>query len=291
MGDKSKIEWTEATWNFLRGCSHVSAGCSHCYAERMASRFNGKGEAYQGLTRAGRWTGEVRFIEDKLDQPIRWRRPRMIFVNSMSDTFHDKVPDHVLCKAFDIMRKADHHIFQVLTKRPERMANFLINVYPEYVGPGVWPFENVWLGTTVENQDANQERVKHLVNTPAHVRFLSCEPLLEEIDLTLRVDHKGLDMTNLSGLWDEPDTTIDWVIVGAESGHGGRKMHQDWVRRIRDSCDCHRVAFFYKQRVKDGKKITMPNLDGVVHDAMPVDKIRGHKIEKQMQLISSEETE
>jgi protein gp37 len=211
----------------------------------------------------------------------------------MSDTFHADVPDHTIRMAFDVMRKANHHIFQILTKRPERMASFLLNVYPEYVGPGVWPeeFPHVWLGTTVEDQDAADVRINHLMNTPAKIRFLSCEPLLEEVILALRVDKDGRDVTGLNGLHDEGDRRINWVIVGAESGHGGRHMYPHWVRSIRDQCAGECVAFFYKQRVKDGKKITMPELDGVVHNALPMEGIRGHKIEKQMNLISSEETE
>ena len=293
MGDKSKIEWTEATWNFFRGCSRLSAGCQNCYAERMASRFSGPGKPYEGLTQNGKWTGEVRFIEEKLDQPLRWTRPRIIFVNSMSDTFHPNARTAHICMAFDVMRKAKHHIFQVLTKRPEKMANFLINVYPEWTGAGFWPedFPHVWIGTTVENQIAVDTRTIHLLNTPAKVRFLSCEPLLEDVRLNLRVDTCGRDLSDLPGLWNEDDRRIHWVIVGGESGQRARKMRQLWVRNIRYQCERCDVAFFYKQRIEDGKKITMPKLDGVIHDALPMGGIHGHKIEERLPLIPSKENE
>lgn len=272
MGDKSKIEWTDASWNFLRGCSHVSPGCDNCYAEKMASRFSGDGQAYDGLTNNGKWTGGVRLIGDKLEQPLRWKKPRMIFVNSMSDTFHAVVPDHYINRAFDVMMEATQHTFQVLTKRPERMKNFLTNIYTEHAGD-VWPhrFPHVWIGASVEDQKAADERIPYLLNTPANIRFLSCEPLLGGIRPILKMDARGLDMTSLPGLWDEDnDKAIHWIIVGAESGPMARPMSEDWVRELRDMSFSNDVAFFYKQRLVDGKKITMPMLDGTIHQSMPI---------------------
>ena len=211
MGDNSSIEWTQATWNPVTGCTKVSPGCKHCYADRMATRLKAMGNP--------RYTHGFRLTlhEDLLDLPLRWRRPRTIFVNSMSDLFHEDVPLEFIQSVFATMQAAHWHVFQVLTKRSARLAE-LQSQLP-------WP-ANVWMGVSVEHQDYVW-RIDHLRTVPAAVRFLSCEPLLGPLDLDLR--------------------GIDWAIVGGESGPGARPMDLDWARSIRDQCQAAGVAFFLKQ--------------------------------------------
>jgi protein gp37 len=220
MGDKTGIEWTEATWNPVVGCTHISPGCDHCYAAREASgRLRGI-PVYAGLAVGGRFTGEVRCLPERLDQPLRWRKPRRIFVNSMSDLFHQDVPADFICQVWEVMGQATQHTFQVLTKRPQRMAPMLaLNV------PDPWP--NVWAGTSIES-DRYTFRASYLRDTPAAKRWLSIEPLIGPLP--------SLDLTG-----------IDWVVVGGESGPGARPMDLDWARWIRDHCESAGVPFFMKQ--------------------------------------------
>lgn len=249
MGDKSGIEWTDATWNPVVGCSKVSPGCDNCYAITQAERIQrmgGKGAiAYEGTTADGDWSGLVRTLPERLDQPLKWRRPRRIFVNSMSDLFHPDVDDQFIARVFAVMALAKHHQFQVLTKRSARMRATLarrwetegINSFESwtehFVGdydqeyPVVWPLPNVWLGTSIES-DRYAFRARMLRETPAAIRFLSLEPLLGPLP-SLQLDG------------------IDWVIVGGESGPGARPMHPDWVRDIRDACVFLGLPFFFKQ--------------------------------------------
>jgi protein gp37 len=212
MSTCSNIEWTESTWNPITGCSKVSPGCKHCYAERMAMRLRAMGQPKyaNGF--------KLALHEDKLEQPLGWKKPNIIFVNSMSDLFHEGVPLTFIYQAFDVMRRASWHTFQVLTKRSQR----LLELNPEID----WP-SNVWMGVSVENQDY-VFRIEHLRQTDAQVKFLSLEPLLGPLP--------GL---NLRG--------IDWVIVGGESGPGARPMAEEWVVDIRDQCLAARVPFFFKQ--------------------------------------------
>ena len=212
MSDRSKIEWTEATWNPVRGCRKVSPGCKHCYAETFAERFRGvKGHPFeQGF--------DIRLVPEALELPRRWRRGRLIFVNSMSDLFCEQVPLSYVRRVFKVMRQCPQHQFQVLTKRAER----LVSVAPKLSFP-----PNVWIGVSVENEDYTW-RISHLTQTPASIRFLSIEPLLGPID-TL------------------PLQGIHWVIVGGESGHRARPMDPSWVRNIRDLCGKQDVPFFFKQ--------------------------------------------
>ncbi|MGH8156612.1 MAG: DUF5131 family protein [Rhodanobacter sp.] len=208
MADHSRIEWTEATWNPLIGCSRVSTGCRGCYAERMAARFAGEGQLYQGLIHPSTrgWNGTVRLMPDVLTKPLRWKRPRRIFVNSMSDLFHESVPDAWIDQIFAIMALSPHHTFQILTKRAERMRRYLDGVSRHQVARAAlqftgrkhpnghdcdpvvcnttWPLPNVWLGVSVENQETADERIPLLLQTHAAVRWLSCEPLLGPVDLT-----------------------------------------------------------------------------------------------------------
>lgn len=244
MGSISSIEWTEATWNPTRGCTRVSPGCQHCYAERFAHRLSGPGLPYEGLTRATphgpRWRGIIRPIEDAVDLPLHWRKPRRIFVNSMSDLFHEDVELAFLKRVFDVMARAHWHTFQILTKRGARLR--------ERARELTWP-DNVWMGVSVENCDYI-DRIDDLRTVEARVRFLSVEPLLGP-----------LPALNLEG--------IHWVIVGGESGPGARRMDPGWVRDIRDQCVSASVAFFFKQWGGVHKGKTGRILDGQTWDEFP----------------------
>ena len=222
MVTHTKIEWTESTWNPVRGCTRVSEGCRFCYAERIASRFARKGLAYEGLakmTKAGpRWTNRIQRVPHLLEEPLKWKRPRLIFVNSMSDLFHENVPLEYIQEVFNVMRQADWHQFQVLTKRAERLAELSSQL--------VWP-PNVWMGVSVESADYTF-RIDCLRGTAAQIKFLSLEPLLGELS-NLKLDG------------------IDWVIVGGESGIDARAMKEEWVIDIRDQCCDASVPLFVKQ--------------------------------------------
>jgi protein gp37 len=255
VSDNSRIEWTDATWNPVTGCTKVSAGCAHCYAETFAERFRGvPGHPFeQGF--------DLKLWPERLNLPLTWKQPRKIFVNSMSDLFHKKVPDQFIRRVFQVMCSANQHVFQVLTKRPERMMEW-VNAHfrglrSGGVGKRLLP-ANVWLGTSVENQDCLQ-RVRCLQKTFARVRFLSFEPLLGKI---------SLNESLLRG--------IHWVIVGGESGPGARPMSLKWVKDIHEQCRKSGVSFFFKQwgafnkeghRV--GKKVAGRILDGAIWNEMP----------------------
>ena len=234
MADGSCIEWTEATWNPVTGCTKVSPGCTHCYAERLSARLRAMG------LRQYRNGFKVTMHRDSLDRPRRWRRPRMIFVNSMSDLFHGDVPLEFIQSVFEVMRNASQHQFQVLTKRPE--------IALEHAGHLPWP-DNVWLGTSVETA-LYVERVRTLRRIPAKTRFLSLEPLLGPIP---RVPLSG----------------IHWVIVGGESGPGARPMEDKWVLQIRNRCQAMGVPFFFKQWGGTNKKRAGRTLDGQTWDETP----------------------
>lgn len=284
MGDKTGIQWTDATWNPIRGCSRVSEGCRHCYAETVANRFKGPGQPYEGLiARSGQWNGKIAIAQHLMDQPIRWQKRRRIFVNSMSDLFHENVPDHIIDRVFGIMwaclygrNEQDGHVFQVLTKRPERMREYLTTDRREawaqtavhYGGgidpDGLWdqtmdfegPHPRIWLGVSVENQATADERIPLLLETPAAVRWISAEPLLGEVDLSwaqCTCPSKG-DAARTRHLLQCPADrrphrlwSIDWVVVGGESGPGARPMHPEWARSLRDQCQAAGVPFFFKQ--------------------------------------------
>ena len=225
MGSTS-IEWTEKSWNPLRGCTRVSRGCENCYAERVASRFGGDGQSYAGLTERGRWNGEIMLVESKLDEPRKWKEGRLIFVNSMSDMFHEKVPVSYIERMIEVMRETPQHTYQILTKRCGRLLKLsgLID----------WP-DNVWMGVSVED-DRVLDRIARLQRTGAKVKFLSLEPLIGPIDLRKNID-TGLD----------PLSGIDWVIVGGESGSQVRMMEASWAEDIVEVCDLAGVPVFVKQ--------------------------------------------
>ena len=284
---ETKISWTDIVWNPVVGCTKVSAGCKNCYAATLHERRH---EAWK----AGRFPGappqyhapfsQVQLLPERLERPLHWRKPRRVFVNSVSDLFHENVPDAYLDRIFAVMALSGEagHVFQILTKRPARMASYLEGrdfcdpaneAFDRFVRPLsedlflageiTWPLENVWLGTSVEDQRAADERIPHLLRTPAAVRFLSCEPLLGPVDLA--------DYMPLVGdrCWDggkchhwcesecwrrdfcaplaQRDFFVDWIIAGGESGSGFRPMDPDWARSLRDQAREHHIPFFFKQ--------------------------------------------
>ena len=234
MAQASSIEWTDATWNPVTGCTKVSPGCKNCYAERMANRLQ---SMRQGRYRNG---FSVTLQRDLVEQPLRWLKPRLIFVNSMSDLFHEDVPSSYLKLVFDVMARAHWHTFQILTKRSERLAKTARELS--------WP-KNVWMGVSVESNECVY-RVGNLRSVSAAVRFLSIEPLLGPIS-------------------DLPLKDIDWVIVGGESGPGARPIDPEWVRQVRDECQKARVPFFFKQWGGVRKSRYGRVLDGRTWDEMP----------------------
>lgn len=232
MGEKTGIAWTDSTWNPVRGCTKVSAGCKNCYAERFAERWRGvPGHAFeQGF--------DVRLVPEALDLPLHWRRPRRVFVNSMSDLFHESVPDTFIAQVFLTMSTASQHTFQILTKRPKRARQWIS-------GPGLidmrWPLPNVWLGVSVEDQASADERIPHLLATPAAVRFISAEPLLSHIHLRPSAKRHE-DLTPWLGAG-----RISWVIIGGESGPGARPCDVAWIRSLVVQCRAASVPAFVKQ--------------------------------------------
>lgn len=245
MSAHSKIEWTDATWNPVTGCTKVSLGCKNCYAQTFSERFRGvpNHPFQQGF--------DLRLWPERLHLPLRWRMPRRIFVNSMSDLFHEKVPDQFADYVFATMHGAAWHQFQVLTKRPERMARYVLRKCRIHGSLAV-SHPNVWLGTTVESQQY-VERAALVATLPAAVRFLSCEPLLGPLDL------RGMLGPH----------AINWVIVGGESGPKARPMAVDWVRSIREQCRKARVPFFFKQWGGVHKKLAGRRLDRRTWDDLP----------------------
>lgn len=235
MAITSDIEWTDATWNPVRGCTKISPGCKHCYAEAFAERFRGvPGSAYeQGF--------DLRLVPEALELPLSWRKPRLIFVNSMSDLFHADVPFEYIARVFDVMQRSPQHTFQVLTKRSERLRELAPRL--------PWP-DNVWIGVSVEDRKRAARITDLVAVTAARVRFLSVEPLLEAIP-------------------DLPLEGIDWVIVGGESGRKPRPMDPDWVLDIRDQCSRAGVPFFFKQWGGRNKKKAGRELAGRTWDEMP----------------------
>ncbi|MES2175089.1 MAG: phage Gp37/Gp68 family protein [Pseudomonadota bacterium] len=274
MADGTKIEWTDATVNAINGCTVVSPGCTNCYAMRLAGTRLRSHPSREGLTQPGKagpvWNGVVRLHEPALSLPRRWRKSRMIFWNAHGDMFHPSVPVEWIDRCFDEMEATRHHVHQVLTKRPERMAAYIrerwalpssVNAFydlPETVQL-YQPRQNIWLGTSIEDQERAEERVPHLLNTPAAVRWLSCEPLLAPIDLTQiedRVVYRGFTVSALTG-WGGFDypipgpqsslPKIHWVVAGGESGRGARPMSLKAARSLRDQCREAQVPFLFKQ--------------------------------------------
>lgn len=323
MSDDTGIEWTDATWNPIRGCSRVSAGCARCYAERVAARFSGPGLPYEGLVRIGAagkptgWNGTVRMVPEHLADPLRWKRPRRVFVNSMSDLFHESLTNEQIAAVFGVMATTPRHTYQVLTKRARRMREWFAWLFAGEVSPSgkcyaaasgavdfgtwwqtvpqKWPLPNVWIGVSVENQAAADERIPELLRTPAAVRWISAEPLLGPVDLRPWTSREhGLALIGAP-------RGLAWVVAGCESGPGARACDVAWLRSLRDQCAATGVAFFLKQAVeggdtpivttngerapaitagpdshrKAGGVIGLPYLDGRQHAEMPEERRRG----------------
>jgi protein gp37 len=248
---ETSIEWTDATWNPVAGCAVITPGCTNCYAMRMAARLDAMGVSkYAGLTRKSGeryvWTGKVRLDETSLDIPLKWRKPRKIFVNSMSDLFHADVPAEFVARVWSVMERTPQHTYQILTKRPERMREVLVTL-------NLPVLPNVWLGTSVEDA-AVLSRLDDLRGTPAIVRFVSFEPLIGSV--------VGADLRD-----------IHWAIVGGESGPRARPMVVDWVDEIRLRCAAAGTAFFFKQWGGKNKKAAGRKLNGRTYDEMPVSRI------------------
>ncbi len=239
MSAESSIEWTDPTWNPVRGCTKISDGCKHCYAEKFAERFRGvKGHPYeQGF--------DLRLVPEKLAEPLRWRKPKMIFVNSMSDLFHENVPEEYIAAVAKVMVAANWHTYQVLTKRSERLRE-LLNTSLRFAANQ----KHIWWGVSVENRKYGLPRIEDLQSARAAMRFLSVEPLLEDLG---KFDLRG----------------INWVIVGGESGPGARPMKKEWVVAIRDQCRRARVPFFFKQWGGVRKSAAGRDLDGKTYDEFP----------------------
>ncbi len=304
MSEKTGISWTNSTWNPVVGCTRVSAGCDNCYAVRSTRRLAGRLPLYQGLVNPGKghFNGTVRTAPERLNQPMRWKRPRRIFVNSMSDLFHEGVPFGFIAAVFGVMWYARQHTFQILTKRPERAMAFFrwvsrmigenmttgeresvevdalagcqieagkhgVNFAPfdPTILRHTWPLPNVWIGTSVEDQSVLEERMTALMLIPAEVRFLSVEPLIGPVNLGLL---GTLPREHFPGYQLAADR-IHWVIVGGESGPGHRPIEADWVRSVRDECQDARVPFFFKQWGGRTAKAGGRELDGRVHDSWP----------------------
>ena len=228
MPDRTGIEWTDATWNPLSGCSIVSPGCTNCYAMKLAHRYTGTA-LYKGLTHSVNghavWTGKIALNERMLNAPLGWQKPRRIFVNSMSDLFHEAVANETIDRIFDVMGRAGRHVFQVLTKRADRLEAYMAARTGEVL-------PNLWLGVSVEDQARADERIPPLMRTRAAIRFLSCEPLLEGIDIASCL---------------AKDCGPDWVIAGGESGSEARPPHPAWIRSLREQCQATGTQFFFKQ--------------------------------------------
>lgn len=272
----TKISWTHRpgtkgeTWNPVVGCSVVSAGCTNCYAMRAAYRLEHaiKVPQYMGTTKMVNgnpvWTGRIGVIDRTIKKPLRWKKPRTVFVNSMGDLFHEAVPFEAIDRIWAVMAMTPQHTYIVLTKRPDRMQRYLTDTRGSYIfgraertsgGPALqrhWPLPNVWVGTSAENQATADERIPHLLATPAAIRLVSCEPLLGPVDISY--------FTSRNDLIGRP--ALDWVISGDESGPGARFCNIEWHRTIKDQCFAAGVAYFHKQRIIDGQKVETPELDG-----------------------------
>jgi protein gp37 len=320
VGD-TKITWAQKVWNPVRGCSPVSSGCKFCYAARFAHRFSAEGQRYEGLTRFTEhgpvWTGDVRLVPEFLSYPLRWTRPRRVFVNSMSDLFHPKVPNDFIAAVFGVMAVCRRHTFQILTKRPERLAEWFAWVQEKmkgrHINPALghhaaamvdtfsekeadriykainkmgfgrlseWPLPNVWLGVSVEDQKAADERIPKLLAAPAAVHWVSMEPMIGPVDLStwyLPCPHKGNE-EKCSPCWAshqdaEPyctrGTFVDWVVLGGESGPKARPMDPAWVCSVQKQCQAAGVPFLFKQWGEWGpvdRELTTQHVEAIHHE-------------------------
>ncbi len=272
----TKITWADETWNPISGCTKISEGCKNCYAEKMSrrqvaigfarhERGIGNDDTWIAYSNAidpdtGRWSGQITCRPEKLYEPLRWRKPRRVFVCSMSDLFHEDVPTAFIGRVLNVIAQmAIHTSFLLLTKRPRRMLDVLSRYYEMFNRNH--PLKNIWAGVTAENQRRADERIPILLQIPAVVRFVSVEPMLEWMDIftALYTDDE----------WEQTMPVLDWVIVGGESGPGARPMRKEWVRAMRNQCQAAGVPFLFKQQVINGKKVSLPELDGKVWNQYP----------------------
>lgn len=275
--NKTEIPWTDFTWTVSRGCYPVSDGCANCYAAKMASRFAGPGGVYEGLAKGGKWTGKIQLCPENLDEPLKRKKPARIFVNSMSDLFHENITLGFIHRVYETMAFGRQHTYQLLTKRPSLMRKTIKWIETDdtsSIGRSIknnrWPLLNVWAGVTVENQPAADERIPILLDIPAAVRFISIEPMLEPINIFRKLELADYVIDDSNGLPQIRSTPqIDWVIVGCESGPGARPCSMDWIRDIRDQCAAAGVPVFIKQARIYGELVKMPKIDGVVYDQFP----------------------
>lgn len=282
----SRIDWCDKVWDVTRGCTPASDGCVNCWAARYGHRFSGPGLRYEGLVENGKWTGEIELLPEKLSVPLHWRKPQRIFVNSKSDLFHEKVPNDFIAAVYGVMASCPQHTFMILTKRPDRMAEWYDWVSPNEIqiildhaddwieksGQPVfskerialeyangWPLRNVWALASCENQKAVDTRVPDLLRVPAVVHGVSMEPMLEDIRLKRNWLHGGGAMPQDGGR-----ATLSWIVLGCESGPKARPFKEEWARSIKGQCVEAGVAFYYKQRPKKTTRgiIHKPRLDG-----------------------------
>ncbi len=279
MSKNTSIEWCTATWNPIIGCTKISDGCKNCYAYNLHKKRHKAFQTgkMQNFKQYAKPFSEIQLFENRLNQPLKWKRPERIFVNSMSDLFHDDIPDDFIKEIFRVMAVSKHHTFMVLTKRPERMLAW----FKRY-GWNLVHTPHIWLGVSIENQKAADERIPYLLQTPAAVRFLSCEPLLSPVDLQFwfendcEVTDDNLDapdgaiigaIERVGDRWERIyDEKIDWVIVGGESGPNARPVHPDWVRSLRDQCAAVDVPFFFKQWGTWLPGVKMPRQQNINYD-------------------------
>lgn len=271
----TKIQWTNETWNFLSGCTKISQGCENCYAEKMSRRLAAMGQKhYQGIINSeGRWNGDTHFNPDAIELPFRWKKPRIIFVNSMSDTFHASVTSITLRKMFDTIEKCPQHTFLLLTKRPD-----IALAASQSERLGYWfNLPNIWLGVTAENQEMANKRIPILLQIPAAKRFVSIEPQIGPVDLT-SIEHKNSEgkhvcsyqvLEPIRNCGDSDRPALDWVICGSESSPRRRPFDEFWAMQLKADCVRYNVPFFFKQRYIGNKKFSMPLLDGKIWDQIP----------------------
>jgi protein gp37 len=283
----TKIQWTNKTWNPIVGCTKVSEGCQNCYAEKMAARLASMDQGkYMAVIdyKNKKWNGDTAFDHTQLNKPLSWTKPRMIFVCSMGDLFHESISFSQILEVIFVTHKCPQHTFQILTKRPERMREFFTEWKPN---PFYMSMKNVWLGVTAENQEQADKRIPVLLQIPAAIRFVSIEPMLEPVDLTelnsLKVAAPLLRYNSLTGNAHLSGRVyefnsdgerlngekLDWVICGSESGSRRRPMDFDWAVSIKDQCVKNGVPFFFKQRYIGSRKVSMPTIDCKMWDQMP----------------------
>jgi protein gp37 len=282
----TKIPYVQETWNVFAGCSKISDGCDNCYAEKMSFRLSEMGQEKYSLVldNAGKWAGKVYFDEEALGKPSKWDSPRMIFVNSMSDTFHLSVPFSWIDQVIQTIITHPEHTFLILTKRPERMNAYFEHYLPNNNKFSIYQkLNHLWLGVTAENQITANNRIPLLLRTPAARRFVSVEPMLGPVNLTHLRRLSGLGPVGINSLYgaswyEDMDTNrydsainkIDWVICGEESGPRRRPLKEEWVRNLKNDCARFKVPFFLKQLYRDNKKELMPSLDGEIYDQAPL---------------------